>query len=68
MNTTATPQYTIALSAEERNTLADILEEELKATAVEARRTQAFAAHEIIKAREAKVETLLRKVREAGCP
>lgn len=66
MTTEATPQHTLALSDKERKTLVEILEEVLKETRVEEHRTEARAAREVMRGREATIESLLHKVRETG--
>ncbi len=65
MNTQMTRGYTVLLTEEERETLLNVLEEVLKATQVELHRTEAFAARKVVGTHEAKLETLLHKVREA---
>jgi hypothetical protein len=68
MNATGTAGRTLALTDDERQTLLDILEEVSKETQVEWHRTEAFAAKEVVRTKAVRVESLLRKVREAGQP
>jgi len=65
MSTGATSPYTLALTEDERNVLADILEWVLKETQIEEHRTEAFRAKELVHARELTIESLLRKTRAA---
>jgi hypothetical protein len=66
MNTTATTQYTLSLTEEERNVLLDVLNDLWKTTQIEEHRTDRFHAKEVIQAREQALESLLRKVQAAG--
>jgi hypothetical protein len=66
MNATMTAEHTVMLTADERLTLRDILEEVLKETEIEWHRTEAFGAKEVVRTKAARIESLLRKVREAG--
>ncbi len=66
MNAGTTTAYNLALTAEERNTLLNILEEVLRETLVEEHRAEAFGARQVVRAREAAIESLLRKVRETN--
>lgn len=66
MNTGTLREYTLALNDKERQVLQDILQDVLKETRVELHRTEAFAAREVVAAREATIESLLRKVGAAG--
>jgi hypothetical protein len=66
MNATATKSHTLVLTQHEWETLKDILEACLKETAIEVQRTEAFAAKGVVQTREAMIQSLLRKAREAG--
>jgi hypothetical protein len=59
------PQYTLALTEEERGLLQDILEEALKTIQVEEHRTDALRAKAVVRARELAIESLLQKARSA---
>ncbi|MFL5242119.1 MAG: hypothetical protein ACJ8FY_08420 [Gemmataceae bacterium] len=65
MTAGATPQYSLAMSEEERNILVDVLEQLLKETRVEEHRTEAFRAKEVVHARVAAIESLCNKARAA---
>lgn len=65
MSTGKTSQYTLALTADERETLVELLEEALKETQVEEHRTEAFSAREVVRSHESKLESILRKARDA---
>ena len=66
MATEVMRRYTLSLSEDERRILLDVLEETLKATRVELHRTESFGAREVMNTREAVLESLLRKAREAA--
>jgi hypothetical protein len=66
MSTDAMAEYTLVLTDDERKTLVDILEELLKETMIELRRTESFGAQEVVRTKEMKIQSLLRKAREAG--
>jgi hypothetical protein len=62
---TATTQYTLSLTEQERNVLLDILEELWKATQIEEHRTDRFHAKEVVQAREQAIASMLRKAQAA---
>jgi hypothetical protein len=66
MNAATTARYGFVLTDAERATLLDILEEVLKETQVELRRTEASGARRVVRSKEATIEAILGKVREAG--
>jgi hypothetical protein len=66
MSATTTARYGFVLTDAERTTLLDILEEVLKETEVELRRTEASGARRVVRTKEATIEAILRKVREAS--
>jgi hypothetical protein len=66
MTVATTARFGFVLTDTERNTLLDILEEVLKETAVELRRTEAFAARKVVRTKEATIQALLRKVHDAS--
>jgi hypothetical protein len=57
--------YTLTLSADERETLLDVLQEVLKETSLELRRTASLAARKVVAHREALIESVLNKARQA---
>ena len=63
---TTKAKVTLVLTGDERQTLLDVLEEVLKETAVELRRTEAFAARKVVRTKEATIQALLRKVHDAS--
>jgi hypothetical protein len=66
MITTTVAAYSLILTDHERNTLVDILEEVLKETKIELRRTEAFHAQAVVRSKEETIEAILRKVGEAA--
>lgn len=66
MSATTTAGYVLVLTDDERRTLRDVLEDVLKATEIELHRTEAFAARKVVSSKEAILQSLLRKVSEAG--
>ena len=65
MSTAAMDSYALSLSQDERDVLVDILENALKTVRIEEHRTDALHAKEVIRARELRIESLLRKARAA---
>jgi hypothetical protein len=66
MNEETRAAGTLVLTDKERRTLLDILEAVQKDTEVELRRTEAFAAQAVVRAKAATLQSLLGKAREAG--
>jgi len=65
MNAGVLSGYTLTLSEQERKTLLDLLDVELRDTHVELRRTDSMGAKEDVRAQEATLHSLLQKLREA---
>jgi hypothetical protein len=62
---TTKAKVTLVLTGDERQTLLDVLEEVLKETEIELNRTEAFGAKAVVSSKEAAIESILRKAREA---
>jgi hypothetical protein len=65
MNATTTAPYGLVLTEAEHTTLLDVLEAVVKETEVELRRTEAFAARQVVRHKEETLQAILRKVRAA---
>jgi len=63
--TTEVPSVTLTLTAEERSLLLTVLEQKLREMLLEEHRTDSLSFAKIVREREAILERLLQKVRQA---